>query len=159
MPINPSASNWIRPCGSGLRVNTVLKGLLMPIYEYRCDSCSHEMEKLQKISDPVLVDCPVCKQASLKRLVSAAAFRLKGSGWYETDFKSGNKKNLAGDSGKEAAPGQKEGADAKKGGDAAKAGVEGLTRQLAYDWGPKGIRVNGVAPTVTMTGDRVRGLW
>ena len=67
----------------------------MPIYEYRCESCSHEMEKLQKISETVLVDCPACEQPSLKRLVSAAAFRLKGSGWYETDFKKGEKRNLA----------------------------------------------------------------
>ena len=67
----------------------------MPIYEYRCESCSHEMERLQKISEPVLVDCPACEQPSLKRLVSAAGFRLKGSGWYETDFKKGNKRNLA----------------------------------------------------------------
>ena len=72
----------------------------MPIYEYRCESCSHEMEKLQKISDPVLIVCPSCEQASLKRLVSAAAFRLKGNGWYETDFKKDNKRNLADGAGK-----------------------------------------------------------
>lgn len=67
----------------------------MPIYEYRCESCSFELEKLQKISDDRLVDCPQCDQPTLKRLVSAAAFRLKGSGWYETDFKKDNKRNLA----------------------------------------------------------------
>lgn len=66
----------------------------MPIYEYRCESCSHQLEKLQKISDEKLVDCPQCEQPTLKRLVSAAAFRLKGSGWYETDFKKDNKRNL-----------------------------------------------------------------
>lgn len=66
----------------------------MPIYEYRCKACGHELEKLQRMNDPVLVDCPACDQAELKRLVSAVAFRLKGSGWYETDFKKGNKKNL-----------------------------------------------------------------
>lgn len=66
----------------------------MPIYEYRCESCGHEMDALQKISDPPLTDCPACGQPSLKKLVSAAGFRLKGGGWYETDFKSGNKKNL-----------------------------------------------------------------
>jgi putative FmdB family regulatory protein len=53
------------------------------------------MEKLQKISDDLLVDCPACGQPGLKRLVSAAAFRLKGNGWYETDFKKDNKRNLA----------------------------------------------------------------
>jgi putative FmdB family regulatory protein len=66
----------------------------MPIYEYRCESCGHEMDKLQKISDEVLVICPACQQPSLKKLISAAGFRLSGSGWYETDFKKGSKKNL-----------------------------------------------------------------
>ena len=67
----------------------------MPIYEYRCESCEHRLEKLQKMSEGDLVDCPECKRPALKRLVSAAAFRLKGSGWYETDFKKDNKRNLA----------------------------------------------------------------
>ena len=66
----------------------------MPIYEYRCKSCGHELEKLQRMSDPALTDCPTCNQSELTRLVSAAGFRLKGSGWYETDFKKGSKKNL-----------------------------------------------------------------
>ena len=66
----------------------------MPIYEYRCEHCGHEMEALQKISDGPLVDCPECGRPALKKLVSAAGFRLKGGGWYETDFKSGGKKNL-----------------------------------------------------------------
>lgn len=65
----------------------------MPIYEYQCESCGHEMEKLQKMSDEPLKDCPNCEKATLKKLVSAAAFRLKGEGWYETDFKTGSKKN------------------------------------------------------------------
>lgn len=69
----------------------------MPIYEYRCDACGHEEEFLQKISADPLVDCPACGRPELKRLVSAAAFRLKGGGWYETDFKDKNQKNLAGD--------------------------------------------------------------
>jgi putative FmdB family regulatory protein len=66
----------------------------MPFYEYRCQNCGHEMEALQKISDDPLVDCPECEQPALKKLISAAGFRLKGGGWYETDFKGGNKKNL-----------------------------------------------------------------
>lgn len=66
----------------------------MPIYEYKCDDCEHALEKLQKISDHPLVDCPACGNPSLKKLISAAGFRLKGGGWYETDFKSGKKKNL-----------------------------------------------------------------
>lgn len=69
----------------------------MPIYEYQCQACEHLHEALQKISDAPLVDCPACGQPALKKKVSAAAFRLKGGGWYETDFKSGSKKNLAGD--------------------------------------------------------------
>jgi len=67
----------------------------MPIYEYRCAECGHELEKLQKISDAPLTDCPACGKPALQKLVSAAGFRLKGGGWYETDFKSGNKKNIA----------------------------------------------------------------
>lgn len=70
----------------------------MPIYEYRCQSCDHEFEKLQRLSDDVLVDCPDCGRPELKKLVSAAGFRLKGGGWYETDFKKDSKRNLAGDS-------------------------------------------------------------
>lgn len=69
----------------------------MPIYEYRCDNCGHELEEMQKLSDSPLTDCPECKTSSLKKMVSAAGFRLKGSGWYETDFKSEKRKNIAGD--------------------------------------------------------------
>ena len=69
----------------------------MPIYEYQCQQCQQRLEKLQKMSDALLVTCPACGKDTLKKLVSAAAFRLKGSGWYETDFKKDGKKNLAGD--------------------------------------------------------------
>ena len=71
----------------------------MPIYEYRCQSCGHQQEFLQKLSDPLLTECPQCKEPALKKKMSAAGFRLKGGGWYETDFKSGNKKNVASGSG------------------------------------------------------------
>ena len=71
--------------------------LYMPIYEYRCNACQHELEALQKMSDEPLVNCPACQQPELNKLISAAGFRLSGGGWYETDFKSGNKKNLSGD--------------------------------------------------------------
>ena len=70
----------------------------MPFYEYQCTKCGHEEEVLQKISDEPLKKCPACGKSTMKKKVSAAAFRLKGGGWYETDFKSGNKKNVAGDS-------------------------------------------------------------
>jgi putative FmdB family regulatory protein len=76
----------------------------MPFYEYRCGSCGHEFEAMQKISDAPLVDCPQCSAADLTKLVSAVGFRLKGGGWYETDFKGGSKKNVA-DSGSTPASG------------------------------------------------------
>ena len=72
----------------------------MPIYEYQCQKCGSEVEALQKISDDPLVECPDCGEPELKKMISAAAFRLKGGGWYETDFKTGNKKNLHGASDK-----------------------------------------------------------
>lgn len=75
----------------------------MPIYEYQCEACRHELEVLQKINDEPLRECPVCHELRLKKKVSAAAFRLKGGGWYETDFKTGDKKNIAGDDKKAAA--------------------------------------------------------
>jgi putative FmdB family regulatory protein len=70
----------------------------MPIYEYECEKCHHQLEALQKISDKPLRECPECGRHALKRLVSAPLFRLAGSGWYETDFKSDkeNRRNLAG---------------------------------------------------------------
>ncbi len=60
----------------------------MPIYEYVCQACGHEHEALQKVNDNPLVTCPACNEAELKKKISAAGFRLKGSGWYETDFKN-----------------------------------------------------------------------
>jgi putative FmdB family regulatory protein len=63
----------------------------MPIYEYRCDSCGSQKEHLQKMSDPQLTTCPACGQESYSKLLSAAGFQLKGSGWYATDFKGGSK--------------------------------------------------------------------
>ncbi|MCP5208901.1 MAG: zinc ribbon domain-containing protein [Hahellaceae bacterium] len=68
----------------------------MPIYEYMCKSCGFEKDVLQKLSDQPLTDCPECLQPEFTKQISAAGFRLKGSGWYETDFKTGKKKNLAG---------------------------------------------------------------
>ena len=69
----------------------------MPIYEYACQKCGHTLDALQKMSDEPLLDCPECGESALKKLISAPNFRLKGGGWYETDFKTGSKKNLAGD--------------------------------------------------------------
>ncbi len=69
----------------------------MPIYEYRCQACSHELETLQFMNEDPLTDCPECGKPELKRKVSAAGFRLKGGGWYETDFKKDKRRNVVGD--------------------------------------------------------------
>ncbi len=61
----------------------------MPIYAYRCEACGHAKDVLQKISDPVLTDCPACGVPAFKKQVTAAGFQLKGSGWYVTDFRGG----------------------------------------------------------------------
>ena len=66
----------------------------MPIYEYICDACAETLDALQKMSDAPLTDCPKCGAPSLKKKISAPGFRLSGSGWYETDFKSGKKRNV-----------------------------------------------------------------
>lgn len=91
----------------------------MPIYEYECKACGHRLEKLQKISAAPLTDCPSCQTPELARLVSAAGFRLAGGGWYETDFKSGSKKNLAGDAAASDSAGSASGTSQKKEGAAA----------------------------------------
>ncbi len=76
----------------------------MPIYEYQCQACGHNHEALQKLNSDPLVICPACNLPELQKKISAAGFRLKGGGWYETDFKSGNKKNVAGEAAAPAAP-------------------------------------------------------
>lgn len=105
----------------------------MPIYEYVCQSCGEPLEKLQKLADAPLTDCPSCGEVALRRKVSAAGFRLSGGGWYETDFKSDGKRNLANNS--EASAGQSSASDASSssqsgdsastGGSSSKAGSEG----------------------------------
>lgn len=67
----------------------------MPIYQYLCSNCGHQFDALQKMSDPKLTDCPECKTASLRKQLTAAAFQLKGTGWYATDFKDSGKKPAA----------------------------------------------------------------
>ena len=64
----------------------------MPIYEYRCESCGHQFETLQRISDDPLKECPACENTALRKLISPVAFQLKGQGWYESDFKNAPKK-------------------------------------------------------------------
>jgi putative FmdB family regulatory protein len=66
----------------------------MPIYEYKCSKCEHKFEVIQRFSDHPVESCPECNKKAVKKLVSAPSFRLKGGGWYETDFKTGSKKNI-----------------------------------------------------------------
>ena len=110
----------------------------MPIYEYRCESCGHELEKLQKLADAPLTDCPACGKPDLKKKISAAGFRLKGGGWYETDFKQANKKNLhEGGQGKD---GETKGGDAKGGeskGEGASGGEKKTTESKPSESKPK----------------------
>ena len=97
----------------------------MPIYGYACTRCGHSLDALQKIADDPLTDCPECETPNLKRQLSAPRFRLKGGGWYETDFKKDNQRNIAGE--KETskdgdkADGKKDAADTKKSADTAPA--------------------------------------
>lgn len=67
----------------------------MPIYAYKCSACQHEKDVLQKMSDPILIDCPACGQPTFVKQVTAAGFQLKGSGWYVTDFRDNAKKPAA----------------------------------------------------------------
>lgn len=72
------------------------RGVAVPIYEYQCDNCKHKLECIQKIDDDPLLTCPKCDTDSLRKLVSKTSFRLKGAGWYATDFKDKPKKTAAG---------------------------------------------------------------
>jgi len=95
----------------------------VPIYEYLCKKCDHTLDALQKIADAPLLDCPSCGEAALKRLLSAPRFRLKGQGWYETDFKKDNQRNLAGDkepSKSDSKSSDSKSSDSKSSGDTAK---------------------------------------
>lgn len=113
----------------------------MPIYEYQCQACSHRIEKLQKLSDEPLKVCPDCNKPELKKMISAVAFRLKGSGWYETDFKTGDKKNVStsdnasgasGDASKSSDSSSKNSGDSSKGssgGDSSKSTDSGSSKK------------------------------
>ena len=87
----------------------------MPIYAYKCESCGFAKDVLQKISDPLLTQCPTCQQETFQKQLTAAGFQLKGSGWYVTDFRDGNKGAGSADTSKEgAAASEAGGADAGK---------------------------------------------
>ena len=96
----------------------------MPIYEYRCQSCGHQQEFLRKASDPPLTTCPQCGKPSFEKMLSAAGFQLKGSGWYATDFKGSGAKPAA-----KSASDSKPSADAKPSGDAAKSSGEAKSEE------------------------------
>ena len=94
----------------------------MPIYEYKCSACSHELESLQKFSDAPLVKCPACGKDALTKLVSAAGFQLKGSGWYQTDFRSSGAKPAATPTTGKAEAGKADAAGTDSGKETAKSG-------------------------------------
>jgi len=87
----------------------------MPIYEYACASCDHHLESLQKMSEDPLVFCPECGEESLRKKVSAAAYVLKGSGWYETDFKNSGKEKPKDAKAGDGQPASKTSSDTKSG--------------------------------------------
>ena len=91
---------------------------IMPIYEYRCDQCEHQFDALQKMSDDPLRDCPECGASALKKLLSAPSFQLKGTGWYETDFKDKKKDNKSsGDSSSSSSSSSSDSSSSSSGGD------------------------------------------
>src|SRR5262245_28472342 len=97
MPLDSCRSAPIKESGV-VRYNIVftsIQGLDMPIYEYRCAACGFEKEYLQKLSEPAVTDCESCGRPTMAKLVSAAGFQLKGSGWYATDFKNNGPKPKA----------------------------------------------------------------
>ncbi|HSH43942.1 MAG TPA: FmdB family zinc ribbon protein [Arenicellales bacterium] len=89
----------------------------MPIYPYVCTACGHEFDALQKISDEPLTECPKCGEATLRKRLAAPAFQLKGTGWYETDFKHGGKGKQSSDKSKDSGKGGAKGKDNASGSD------------------------------------------
>lgn len=102
----------------------------MPIYEYQCGECGRRTEALQKISEAPLTDCPSCGRPALRKLISAAAFQLKGTGWYETDFKNKGreKPHAEGGDGKSEAAGGESKADATASAGKKKEGEAGASK-------------------------------
>lgn len=108
----------------------------MPIYEYRCDKCGHELEAIQKMSADPLTECPACGEAALRKLVSAAGFHLKGSGWYVTDFRD---KKAGGEGGKGGSANAGKGGKGSTGGGSEKSGSDkGTTAAAGASAGTQG---------------------
>lgn len=105
----------------------------MPIYEYACHSCTHRFETIQKAAENPLRDCPECGEPKLKKLLSAPVFRLKGSGWYETDFKTGDKRNVVESGDAKGGEGKGDDSAASNGG-----GEDGKNGKKTADAGAKG---------------------
>lgn len=120
----------------------------MPIYEYRCTSCGHELEALQKLSDAPLTECPACHASALTKKVSAAGFQLKGSGWYVTDFRNSGAKQPA----KDAKGGDKK--DAKETKPEAKPGDGGTTESTTTTTKASDGATESKSTTVTSSADK-----
>ena len=110
----------------------------MPIYEYRCAACGHELEALQKLSDAPLRDCPACHKAELRKRVSAAGFQLKGSGWYVTDFRNTGARQAA-----------KDGASKPNGGNGSATAEGKQTEAKGSDGTPSSSKPSGESSTAT----------
>jgi putative FmdB family regulatory protein len=117
----------------------------MPIYEYRCSSCGHELETLQKFSDVPLVTCPSCKTGALVKLLSAAGFQLKGSGWYATDFKGSGRKPAPTKDGGDAKADAKPDASSEAKGEA-KTGADSGSKSEAASGGSAPAAATGATP-------------
>ena len=93
----------------------------MPIYEYRCSSCRHQQEYIQKVSDPILTTCPACDKEAYGKMLTAAGFQLKGSGWYATDFKNSGAPSPAKQDGEAPPAAKPDASSGEKSGEAASA--------------------------------------
>lgn len=126
----------------------------MPIYEYRCTRCGHELDALQKLSEAPLTVCPQCNESALVKKVSAAGFRLKGGGWYETDFKSGKKRNVAGETASSGADGGSSGEGGKSTGEGAgKSSGEGAGKSSGDGAG----KSSGAGSSAASSGSSAKG--
>ena len=120
----------------------------MPIYEYACRACGHAFETMQKASESRLTVCPACGQPELRKLLSAPVFRLKGGGWYETDFKSGDKKRNLAETTAESGTGDAKSDSGAKSADAASKG-NGDSKKPASDAGAKSSNASSTAGKAT----------
>lgn len=125
----------------------------MPIYEYRCSACGFEKDALQKMSDPPLVECPQCAKSTLVKLVSAAGFQLKGSGWYATDFKNSGASKPAAAPKTDAAATDATKPAAAPGGDGSTGSSESKSAEKSTTTATESARPAAGTPPVTGTGD------